>query len=228
MLKVKSVLPDRTLLISALITSFALNIIFAWRVLASRGMSGTPVDTFSSARNLDAGEMNEIARGVAISAGPIDAQTVVVLFTDFQCSFCKQIAAKVMALAPKRLANERIIIRELPIGRHRYARKEAELAMCANEQSSAAAWALYDLFYFQADQQSDLTPNAMRTLESRSDIKIETLESCVNSHKSATFVDADIKLAKKIQCHIHTNTICERNSVFRCFSNQLRVRQTFW
>ena len=82
--------------------------------------------------------------------GPVDAQVVVVEFSDFQCPYCRQMFPTVRKLMAT-YDQVKFIYRDFPISSiHPDAQLAAEAAQCANEQGSF--WSYHDrLFINQED-----------------------------------------------------------------------------
>lgn len=77
--------------------------------------------------------------------GPMNAKVTLIVYSDFECPFCKQHFSTInqlMAAYPKDL---RFVYRHYPLSFHQNAEKEAEASECAAELGgNAAFWKFYD------------------------------------------------------------------------------------
>ncbi len=92
--------------------------------------------------------MGELTSGEFPSLGPANAPVTVVIFSDFQCPYCRK--------AAEMLRNEqliqrgdgvRLVFRHMPLPQHPWAQEAAQAAACAQFQSSAAFWAMHDQLF---------------------------------------------------------------------------------
>lgn len=66
--------------------------------------------------------------------GPKDAQVVLVVFSDFQCPFCREAELAIRAVQRENKGNLAIVFRHFPLSMHPFARAAAGAAECAGEQ----------------------------------------------------------------------------------------------
>lgn len=127
--------------------------------------------------------------------GSAEAPLAVVVFSDFECPFCRSFAQTL--LPPFRneyVTTGKVILsfRHLPLKRHQSARPAAEAAMCAHEQGRF--WTLHDAFFAQ--------PSSLREIDkTASDIGLETTNfvSCKGSERPGRAVKADLDLARQLE-----------------------------
>ena len=91
---------------------------------------------------MPAGIREELARA------PRGTVTVVV-FTDFQCPFCRRTHAALAPLVAERGARVRVVLRHVPLRMHPDARTAARVAVCT--ESLAASAAVVDALYRAPD-----------------------------------------------------------------------------
>lgn len=182
------------LLLFVLLISMASNGLLVYK-LHSR--SSNAAHSSKQVALLTSAEMTDIGAYDAPSRGRKDAPVTVVVFSDFQCIYCRQLAATLHEVELK-TEDARIVMREMPLSMHPFARKDAELAACVKTQSEPAFWALYNFFFDPSSEiGSDLSGKGMEFIISRADINAAALRQCVSGHGGATQVDRDIALAKK-------------------------------
>ena len=79
--------------------------------------------------------MGRLLEGEYASRGPATAPVTLVVFSDFQCPFCKRMQSLLAAeplLQPG--GNVRLVFRHMPMSQHDWAQKAAEAAACAQFQ----------------------------------------------------------------------------------------------
>ena len=124
------------------------------------------------------------------------APVTITVFSDFQCPYCKQameVLNKELLVEPKKV---RIVFRNLPSLGHAWARRAAEMAMCANIQSADAFWRVHDfLFSHQAEITSDNHNEKVMSVL-RGSVDIEQHQQCLTEHKGTQQIDKDIAVAR--------------------------------
>jgi protein-disulfide isomerase len=89
-----------------------------------------------------------LTEGRFASRGPANAPVTIVIFSDFQCPFCKDSAGLLNQVAAAEGDKVRLVFRHLPLTSiHPWARTAAEAAACAQLQSDPAFWGLHDLIF---------------------------------------------------------------------------------
>jgi protein-disulfide isomerase len=131
------------------------------------------------------------------SLGPKDAPINVVVFSDFECPFCKNAARIIKQVAASDGKNLRFTFRHLPLRMHRWARTAAEATACAQLQNGQGFWKLHDMIF---DNQATLTvENAKsRVLEyvgTISELDLPKLQECLANKTSSAMVSEDIRFA---------------------------------
>ena len=83
------------------------------------------------------------------SFGPADAPVNLVLFSDFQCPYCSQLAKTIRQDLPKKYGDKvRVTFVDFPLSAiHPWARAAAEGSHCLGEQNPAAFWAFHDWIF---------------------------------------------------------------------------------
>lgn len=144
----------------------------------------------------------DLAKGDAASLGPKDAPVTLVLFSDFQCPFCSQMAAGLMReILPSEGDKIRLIFRNFPLPMHPWARAAAEAAACARTQGDKYFWPLHDYIF---THQRELTAANMTSKLTEQAAAVEgfdaaRLKACVDRKETAAKVDQDLALGKEMQ-----------------------------
>lgn len=139
-----------------------------------------------------------LTEGRFASRGPADAPVTVVVFSDFQCPFCKDSAGLLNQVAASEGDRVRVVFRHLPLTSiHPWARPAAEAAACAQLQSDEAFWALHDLIFenqrlFTAATARARLSELARTVPA---LDAEKFRRCVAEGKAAAVVSRDARFA---------------------------------
>lgn len=144
----------------------------------------------------------KLARGDAAALGPNTAPVTMVLFSDFQCPFCSQMAHGLMKeILPAEGDNVRLIFRNYPLSMHPWARAAAEATACARVQNEKYFWKLHDYLF---DRQHDLTIENLEPVLSAQAATLDGFDTvrfrnCIDKHESAAAVDLDMALGREMQ-----------------------------
>ncbi len=136
------------------------------------------------------------------SFGPMDAPVNIVLFSDFQCPFCSQLAKTMRQDLIKKYADKvHVTFVDFPLSAiHPWARAAAESARCLGGQNPAAFWAFHDWIF---EHQKETTPANLRD-ETMAIAKQQSLDAakvgaCLDSHATAAQIDKDIQIGRALQ-----------------------------
>lgn len=175
---------------------------------ASPDLRFLSTDLFDSLSDPDLDERKEAVRkitellpGEYASTGSAAPLVTVVLFSDFQCPYCKRMQA-LLRKEPliSSAGGVRLLFRHMPALAHSWAQKAAEAAACAQLQNTSAFWQLHDsLFQNQAsitaeniDQEVDLLALRIEALS------IGDFRDCLHSQASLGIVLRDRQLGVAI------------------------------
>jgi protein-disulfide isomerase len=145
--------------------------------------------------------MTELLAGEHASRGPQSAPVTLVLFSDFQCPYCKKLEGLLAAeplLQPG--GQVRLVFRHMPLAGHDWAQQDAEAAVCAAFQNETAFWRLHDALF--ARQQAIRKDNVTATLRALaadiSEVEIKQFDTCVRQQMSLGAVIRDRDLATRL------------------------------
>jgi len=167
-----------------------------------RFLTETPFDTTTDPTKerqwLAAETQKALVADESPSRGSNDAPVTIVVFSDFQCPFCKRFEDLAEALPADDAARVRIIFKHLPLQMHKWARPAAEFAACAELQAPGSFWRLHD---FLMANQTSLTAEALgERIEAFSTqeglVDTAKLRECVNSHGADPVLLRDELLAR--------------------------------
>jgi len=143
-----------------------------------------------------------LTEGARTAMGPATAPVTLVVFSDFQCPYCKRAAEWLKAETAKFDAKDvRLVYRFFPLSFHPWAKPAAEAAACVAAQSPASFWAFHDLIF--ANQASINPSNVQgRLLDlalSLPGVNSANFKKCVDSGEIAETVKRDQSLGASIQ-----------------------------
>jgi protein-disulfide isomerase len=130
------------------------------------------------------------------SYGPANARITLVVFSDFQCPYCRSFAKTMREDLPKKYPNDvRVIFEDFPIAAiHKWAVAGAEAAHCVGDGNPQAFWAFHDWIF---EHQGEINESNVqeKTLEFAKGQKLDEgkVGACIDSHATADEVKASLK-----------------------------------
>jgi protein-disulfide isomerase len=132
--------------------------------------------------------MREMDSGETPRSGEAHASVTLVVFSDFECPFCKKAAELVRSDSFVRKGSDvRVVFRHYPLAQHPWAQKAAEMAACAGFQSSDLFWQVHDSIF---ERQARISAN-------NSDEELELLSKSIqgiNQIKLSECIDRQLSL----------------------------------
>lgn len=111
------------------------------------GVMDLTVDPSATKRKMRQ-ELNARLVSGAILISPRNAAPVkVVVFSDFECPYCKRFAEIFDGLTAEERSQVQLISRQFPLDTHPWAREAASLTECVALQKPAAFWRLHDFIF---------------------------------------------------------------------------------
>lgn len=138
----------------------------------------------------------------AASVGSADAPVTLVLFSDFECPFCSQMATGLRRdILPEAGDNVRLVFRNFPLPMHPWARLAADGAACARAQDEGYFWPIHDYLF---DHQPDLTPDNVESKISERAAELDGFDparfrSCIDARESAPSIEEDLALGNEMK-----------------------------
>ncbi|MCX6618372.1 MAG: DsbA family protein [Acidobacteria bacterium] len=136
------------------------------------------------------------------AAGSDSAPVTVVIFSDFQCPYCKKAAEWLRAdLAEFGTGKLRVVFRFFPLSFHAWAQPAAEAAACVAAQDQPAFWKVHDSIF--ADQAA-MTPANVRGklleyIQSIPGLNVAAYKRCLESGQAADAIRYDQNLGASYQ-----------------------------
>ena len=122
------------------------------------------------------------------TAGPIDAPVTVVLFSDFECPYCRQAEPVLAELQETFRGQLRLVWKDFPLPIHQNARAAAKAARCADEQG--AFWKYRDELF---KNQNDLGEQRLRGIANALALDDRAFSQCLASNRFEAVIDGKIE-----------------------------------
>jgi protein-disulfide isomerase len=106
------------------------------------------------------------------------------IFSDFQCPFCKQAAEVLRSIAASDKGGQmRVEFRHHPLGSHSWARTASRLAACAGMENIETFWEVHDFLFAQQDSLSsdNVLDKVSAFLTSGRKVDMSVFQQCVRS-----------------------------------------------
>src|SRR3954452_11753120 len=130
------------------------------------------------------------------SYGPANAKITLVVFSDFQCPYCRSFAKTMREDLPKKYGNDvRVVFEDFPIASiHKWAVAGAEASHCVGDGSSQVFWAFHD-WIFEHQGEVNETNLREKTLDFAKTQKLDAakVSACLDSHATANEVIENLK-----------------------------------
>lgn len=121
--------------------------------------------------------------------GPESAPVVLMLFSDFQCPYCKSFNETLDKVLNKYGNKVRLIFRQFPLTSiHPEAQKAAEASLCADSQRRF--WEMHDLLF---QNQGNLKEENLKAQAKKLGLNSEAFNACLASSRYSNYVKEDIR-----------------------------------
>jgi len=163
----------------------------------ARDLFDTSVDPDGEDLPKNAVVQKSLLFGKYASRGSDEAKVTIVIFSDFQCPYCRQQAEVFKEIAPRYGKDLKIVFRNLRLSMHPWARPAAEMAACVFRQSNEAFWAVHDTLF---SRQKEITKETLggiveAVVEKQPDIDRSAYQLCLAERQAEPDVEADLSFA---------------------------------
>jgi protein-disulfide isomerase len=139
------------------------------------------------------------------SFGPAKAKVTIVVFSDFECPYCKQFATTIRQNLAQKYPNDvRVIFKDFPLASiHPWAHNAAEAARCLGEQKPEAFWAFHDWIF---EHQDEVNAGNLREktlgLAKTQHLDESRTAACIDTHATSAAVDESMKAGRELQVEL--------------------------
>jgi protein-disulfide isomerase len=126
----------------------------------------------------------------------------IVMFSDFQCGFCKEEAKMIRQNIPATYPNEvKVYFKDFPLEQiHPWAKTAAMAGRCVYQQKQSAFWDYHDwMFEHQAEITTENLKPKMLEFAKTKELNAEQLTSCIDTRATEAEVDKNIAEGKTLQ-----------------------------
>jgi protein-disulfide isomerase len=157
---------------------------------------------FDVAQNPFKADLDKLKTDLQPNFGTPGAPVVLVLFSDFQCPFCKEEAkmlrGNLLSAYPKQV---RAYFKDLPLEQiHPWAKPAAIAGRCVYKQNPAAFWDYHDWIF---EHQSEITPENLRAkaLDFAKGKELDALQlgRCIDTRETEAEVNKSIAEARELR-----------------------------
>jgi protein-disulfide isomerase len=135
------------------------------------------------------------------SFGAASAKIHLVVFSDFECPYCREFAKTVRENIPQKYANEvRVTYQDFPLSSiHPWAQAAAEASHCIGDQNPDSFWAYHDWIFAHATEiKPDNLKDKILAWAKEQKLDIPKLQTCIDTHADAPAVDKSVEAAKQL------------------------------
>lgn len=136
------------------------------------------------------------------SFGPADARVNIVVFSDFECPYCREFAKTVRDNIPKKYPGDvRVVFEDFPLDAiHKWARAAAEASHCLEEQKPEAFWAFHDwIFEHQQEVNDSNVREKALDVATAQNLDVRKANSCMDTHATAAIVEQNLNVGRILQ-----------------------------
>jgi protein-disulfide isomerase len=139
------------------------------------------------------GDLRLVDLSSAHRLGPANAPVQIVVYSDFQCGFCRQLAPVLQRVAGEFPQEVALVYRHFPLTGHPRAFPAAVAAECAAEQG--AFWKYHDKLFAES---GDLDDARLLNLAAALGLDELRFKTCLHSEKPRRMVEANLREATEL------------------------------
>lgn len=139
---------------------------------------------------------------VGPSFGPADAKITLVVFSDFQCPYCRAFARVLTDTLPKKYPKDiRVIFKDFPIeSLHPWAEAAAEAGHCVGDGNPGAFWAFHDWIF---QNQGEINPGNLRDktlgFAKEHNLNAGKIAGCMDTHSTKPEVEKSLQEGRALE-----------------------------
>ncbi|HYQ16576.1 MAG TPA: thioredoxin domain-containing protein [Polyangiaceae bacterium] len=129
--------------------------------------------------------------------GPKDALVTMIIFSDFQCPFCKRVEDTLKQVATAYPNDVRFVWKDNPLPFHPRAKPAATLARFAyKNKGDKGFWDMHDAIF---DSNPKLEDEDLKGLAEKAGIKWDDVKAAIDNNKFGDKIDGSVELANDVQ-----------------------------
>jgi protein-disulfide isomerase len=161
------------------------------------GLMDLTVDPAIAQRKMREELADKLASGAVLTSGDEKAPAKMVVFSDFQCPYCKKFASIINELTPEERVQLQTIYRQLPLNIHPWARDAAALSTCVALQDKNGFWRLHDFLFAHQEEltKETLQSKALEFLSGETSVDTKGVSACLSQKLFEDSLHRDEQLA---------------------------------
>ena len=134
--------------------------------------------------------------------GASQPSVTIVIFDDFQCPYCRQLARTVRDNLPKKYPDQvRVVFADFPLEAiHKWARAAAEAAHCLGDSDTQAFWQFHDWIF---EHQGEIDPANLKSKvlawAKDKNLDVAKIGACIDSHSTGPEVEKNLAAGRQLQ-----------------------------
>jgi protein-disulfide isomerase len=129
--------------------------------------------------------------------GPAHALVTLVVFSDFQCPFCRHASATLRSIVARRSRNVRLVWKDFPLPMHEHAFDAAHFARTArHEKDDATFWAVHDRLF---EEQEHLGTEAFAAIAREMHVDWDHVRRDLRDRRFGLILHEDIALGDALE-----------------------------
>jgi protein-disulfide isomerase len=143
---------------------------------------------------------NKLGSGAWLISGDEKASVKMVVFSDFQCPYCKRFSSVLNELTGEERAQVQVIYRQLPLNIHSWARDAAALTICVALEDKSVFWKLHDFIFAHQEEISKetLQGKVMDFITHETSINAKAVAACLDQKSFEDRLHRDEQLAMEL------------------------------
>ncbi|HKY04287.1 MAG TPA: thioredoxin domain-containing protein [Blastocatellia bacterium] len=125
------------------------------------------------------------------SIGPADAAVTIIIFSDFECPYCKQASAVLREVIESYPQQVRVVFKQMPLPIHPNALKAAEASLCALRQGKF--WEYHDRLF----NSTDISGGNLLRYAAETGLSTTLFRACLDSSETRETVLKDMQEARR-------------------------------
>lgn len=125
------------------------------------------------------------------SIGPSNAAVTIIIFSDFECPYCKQASAVMRQVVESYPRQVRIVFKQMPLAIHPNAFKAAQASVCAARQGKF--WEYHDRLF----KATDMSGGSLLNYAAETGLSTTEFAACLDSGESRAAVLKDMQEARR-------------------------------
>ena len=134
------------------------------------------------------------------SFGPANAKITLVVFSDFECPYCREFARTIRTDLAHNYKDVRVVFKDFPIeSLHPWAKAASEAAHCVGDDNAEIFWSFHD-WIFEHQGEIDSKNLREKSLQFSRDHGLDPAKvtACIDSHATSAEIESNIQIGRTL------------------------------